>query len=153
QRLRYRRIVDLTMPMTPVADHVDDDVAAKPVAELQRDPRHTNHGVHVLCIHMENWNALPPGQLGRETRGMQLLRYRGKSNQIVHDHVQRSTNTVRGNIGEIQSLSNDALPRECAVAVNQEWQKFLISALAGTVLLGARAADCNRIHGLEVTRI
>src|SRR5215472_2469357 len=128
-------------PVPAIADHVDDHIAAELVAVLEREASHADNGIDVLGVHVKNWDALPTRQLCREARGMELLINRRESDQVVDDDVQSSAHAVGRNIGKVQGFGKHALAGKCAIAVYQQWQKFLTAAFTGTILLGARTAD------------
>ena len=106
--------------MPAIADHVNHNVAAEFVTELQRDPRHANDCIHVFSVDVENRNTLAPRQLSSKARRMQLLRDRGESDQVVDDDVQRTADAVGWNVSKIERLSENPLPGECAIPMYQQ---------------------------------
>ena len=53
-RLRDSRVVHFAVPVTTVAEQVDDDIGSECVAVFEREARNANDSVGVLCIHMED---------------------------------------------------------------------------------------------------
>src|ERR1700686_525046 len=153
ERLRHGGIVDFAMPVTPVADEIDDHVCTKFVAVLGGDSRYANYGIHVFAIHMENWNRLPPRQLRREARGMLFAAVGGESDQVVDDDVNRSAYRKTAQVGIGHGLRGHALAGESSVPVHENRQILFLSAYTGAVLFGASASHRNRIDGFEVARV
>ena len=71
--LGYGRIIDLAVPVAPIADQINHDIAAEGVAIFDCQSPHAQNGIHILAIHMENRNALSSRKLSCETRGMEFL--------------------------------------------------------------------------------
>src|SRR5712692_5030038 len=139
--------------MTAIADHVHDHVAAEGVAVFECHPAHAHHSVNIFGVHVEDGNGLAPGDLRGKARRMQFRRHRGEAKQVVDDHVHGAAHGVRGKVGVIQRLSQDALAGKCAVAVHQQRKIFLRSAFSGAVLLGASTSHGDRVHSFKVAGI
>ena len=77
----------------------------------------------------------------------------GEAHQVIHDDVDRAAHGVAREVGVIHRLSRDALSGKRRVAVHQQRKIFRLAALAGAVLLGARASHRDRIDRLEVAGI
>ena len=84
---------------------------------------------------------------------MQFLRNRGEPDQVVHDNVHRAANTVGRDVRKIECLGKNTLSGECAIAMDQQWQKLLASAFACPVLLCASAAHGDWINRLKMARV
>src|SRR3954447_17445981 len=84
---------------------------------------------------------------------MQFLRNRGEPDQVVHDNVHRTANTVGRDVRKIECLGKYTLSGECAIAMDQQWQKLLASAFACAVLLCASAAHGDWINRLKMARV
>src|ERR1700685_3273556 len=84
---------------------------------------------------------------------MRLAWHGGKSNQIVCDDMNGSTDRVSRQVSEIQSLSYDALSRESSVAMHQQRQIFLGSMLSDPIMLGPGAANGHRINRFQMAGI
>ena len=125
QRLGDGRVIDFAVPVAAIADQVDHHVALPGVAIVERQAAHADHRVHIFRIHVKDRNRLPAGQLRRKTRGVLLAVQGGEAKQIVGDDVHRAAHGVALQVGQIQGLGHDALPREGRIAVDQQRQEFL----------------------------
>jgi hypothetical protein len=153
ERLGDGRIVHFAVAMATVADHVHHHVAAESVSVFQGYAADAHYRVHVFGIHVEDGNGLAAGDLSGEARGVFLVVQGGKAQQVIGDDVDGPANRITLEISEIDGLSYDALAGKCGVAVNQQWEIFLLATLAGAVLLGPGAANRDRIHCLQMTGI
>ena len=57
QRLRRRRFVGLVVAMAAVADQVDDDVLAEPLAEVEGELGAEHHRFGVVAVHVQHRRA------------------------------------------------------------------------------------------------
>src|SRR5258708_7974133 len=76
-----------------------------------------------------------------------------EAQEIVDDHVNGSADGVAGKIRIVHGLGEDALSGESGVTVYEEWKIFFASAFSSAVLLGAGAADSDRIDGFEMAGV
>src|SRR6516225_4086159 len=72
---------------------------------------------------------------------------------IVHDDVQRSTDSVRIELTEIQRFLDDAFAYECRVTVDQNDEAMGSFGIMRAILLGAHPSERHRIHKLEMAGI
>src|SRR6267378_2774895 len=93
-RLGDSGIVHFAMTVAPVADDIDDHVAAKLSAVVGGQLAYAHDGVRIFAIDVKHRNILALGNIRGESRGLFLLGPRGKANQIVDDDVDCSTNGV-----------------------------------------------------------
>ena len=133
------RIIDFTVAVTAVADHVHDYVASELVAVLHRAMRATRTTASTSSpltwkIGM-SWRRAS----WRQTRRMQLAGKRGEADQVVDDDVHRTPDAEPGNLRIVQSFGKDALAGERPVAVHQQRQIFSRAVYPGAILLGAGA--------------
>src|SRR5262245_60998208 len=68
ERLRDGRVIDFAVPVPAIADHVDDDIAAKLVAVFESETSYADDCIHVLGVDVKYWDALPTRQLRGEAR-------------------------------------------------------------------------------------
>ena len=153
QRLSDGWIVDLAMAVAAIADQVDHDVAAKFVTILGGDPSDAENGIDILAVDVKNRNRLPPRELRRKSRRMFFAGVGGKSDQVVHDDVDRPTNGITCEVGVIQSLGGDALSSERGIAVDEHREILRPAAVSRTVLLGTRTSNGDGIDCLQMARI
>ena len=153
QRLSDGGVVDFAVAVAAVADQVDDNVGAEPVAVFGGDAGDADYGVYIFAIDVEDGNRLAARDAGGEARGVLFDIAGGESEQIVDDDMNRAADGIAGKVGVIHGFGEDALSGESGIAVNQEREIFFASAFAGAVLLGARAADGDGIDGFEMAGI
>ena len=53
-RLGERRLVAFVVPETPIGIHVDDNVAAKLLAKIERELAHLHAGERIVAVYMED---------------------------------------------------------------------------------------------------
>src|SRR5579872_5359762 len=92
KRLRDCRIVDLTVPMAPVTDQVDDDVGAEFIAIFGGNAGDANDRVNVFGIDVEDWNRLAASNASGKARGVLFGVASGEAEKIVDDHVNGAAN-------------------------------------------------------------
>ncbi len=68
QRLRERRLVALVVAVAAVADHVDDDVAAERLAEVERQLGDVDARLGVLAVDVEDRHLDHLGDVGAVAR-------------------------------------------------------------------------------------
>ena len=68
QWLRDRGVINFAVAVSAIANHVDDNIAAKRVPVLKGDAADANHSVDVLGVHMKYRNTLPACQLRSKAR-------------------------------------------------------------------------------------
>src|SRR5438270_9916307 len=137
QRLGHCGIVDFTMSMSPIANEINDDVAAEGISVIEGHAGDAHDGIHILAVHMENRNRLPLGNIGCKTRRVQLARKGGEAQRVVDNDMNRAAHSVAFEIGEIERFGPHALAGKSRVTMNQQWKKLPGSAFTGTILLGA----------------
>ena len=81
------------------------------------------------------------------------LGIRGEAEQVVDDDVDGAANRVAAQIGKVQRLRGDSLPREGRVAMHQDGQYLGLAVAAQSRLLGARTAQRDGIDGLQMAGI
>ncbi len=152
-RLGDGRIVHFGVTMTPEADEIDHHVGAELVAIFERHAAGAHHRVGILAVDVKDGNRQALGQIGREAAGIGIGRIGGKSDEVVDDDVHRSADVVAAQVGEVQRLRRDSLPRKGGVAVHENGQHFEFAVAPDARLLGARAAQRHRIDRLQVAGV
>ena len=105
------------MAEPPVAEHVDNDVAAELLAELGGDLDHENRGLGIVSVHVEDRGLHHEGAVGRIGRGAAVLRRRGEADLVVDDEVQAAPGPVAPGPGDGEAFGHHALAGEGGVAV------------------------------------
>jgi hypothetical protein len=146
-------IVYLAVTVATVADEVDDDVGVELVAILGGEGGDAYHGSGVFRVDVEDGDGQATGEVGREARGVGLLRLRGKSDEVVDDDVNAAADRVAVDAGEVHGLGPDALASEGCVAVDDDGQDAIDSVSAVAILASAGAAHCHRVDGFEVAGV
>ena len=96
QRLGDGRVVHLAVAVAAVTDQVDDHIGVERVAVFDRHRGHTNGGLGILCVHVEDGNRQPFADIGGEARRVALLGVGGKADQIVHDDLDGAAHGKAG---------------------------------------------------------
>src|ERR1700704_547268 len=145
-RLGDSGIVDFAMTVAPVADDIDDHVAAKLSTVVGGQLAYAHDGVRVFAVDVKDRNILALGDVRSEPRRLFLLWPGSKANQIVDDDVDCSANGVGLQICQIERLCPDALACEGSVAVHHNGHDFCRAAGAVPSLLGAHTSHG---HGID----
>ena len=153
QRLRDGGIVDFAVAVAAIADEVDDDVGAEIVAVFGGHAGDANDCVGVFGVDVEDRDGLARARCRRQSAWSALRVAGGEAEEIVDDDVNGAADGVAGKVGIVHGLGEDALSGEGGVAVNQKREISSRAAFAGAVLLGASAADGDRIDSFEVAGI
>src|SRR5882762_3213862 len=95
--------------MPPVTDEVHDHVARERLAILERHLSNTHYGVQVFSIDVENGNRLALGQRRSKARGMKLRRRGREAEQIIYDDMDRASDRIGFQIGEVHCFRPDSL--------------------------------------------
>ena len=142
QRLGVRGLVLLVVAEAPVADEIDDDVAAEVPAVGEREPDGAQRGGRVVGVHMDDRHVVALRDVARVERRAALGRVGRVADLVVRDQVQRPAGRVAGQVGEVERLGDDALAGEGGVAVDEDAERLRTGRAArsaGAVgLLGAR---------------
>ena len=153
-RLREAGLVGFVVTVTAVANDVDDDIAAKGLAELQSELRSADDLHRAIAIHMEDGRFDHLRHVGAVVGRTGVLRHRGEADLVVHDEVDRAAGAVTGKLREIQHLSDETLASESRVTMNEHRDDFLaVLCIAQRTLTGSRHAFHHGIDGFQVARI
>src|SRR5581483_1067735 len=86
-RLRVAGVVAFVMPVTPVADHVDDDVLLKLLPVVESNLRDADSSFGIVAIDMENRRLHAASYVGRVRRRAGLVRKRREPDLVIDDQV------------------------------------------------------------------
>jgi hypothetical protein len=108
------------VPVSPVADQVDHDVALPllPVGHRETDRR--NARLDVVGVHVDDRHVVALRHVGRVRRRARLLRVGREPHLIVGDDVDRAACGVPLERQQVERLGNHALGGERRVAVQQQ---------------------------------
>ena len=94
ERLRVRRLVALVVALPAVADEVDDDVAAEPAPEGQREPDRRDRRLRVVGVDVDDRHVEALREVARVARRAPVGRIRREPDLVVRDQVQRAAGRV-----------------------------------------------------------
>ena len=100
------------MTAPTVADEVDDDVLFECLSELEGKLCHTNHGLWVIAVHVEDWNLDSLRDVGRVGHRTCLAWRGGEANLVVDHDVDGSANLVAAKLRHVENLEDDSLTGE-----------------------------------------
>ena len=82
------------VPVAPVADEIDQEVALESGAILPRQPCRLEARRGIVGIDVHDWDLEPAGQPARVTRAVGLVWSRRETELVVRDDVNRSAGVV-----------------------------------------------------------
>src|SRR5208283_3156363 len=161
-RLGDGGIIHFAVPVTSVANEVNDHIRTKLRAIIRSETAHAHHGIGILGIDVEDGNALAAGDAGGVAGRVFLDGLGGEADQVVDDDVDGTTDRVSRKVSEVERFRPNALAGEGGVAVHDDApnlvENFLraidlrpVDAVAG--LLGAGTTHSHRIDGFQVAGI
>ncbi len=152
--LRRGRLVGLVVTEAPVGDEVDHDVLVEHLPVAQREPDRSDRGFRIVAVHVEHGRLDHLRDVGAVRRRAAVARIARREADLIVDHeVHGAARVERARLRELERLRDDALARECRVAVDQHGQHLLAERIAAPVLARAHRALDDRIHDLEVRRV
>src|SRR6266851_285358 len=153
QRLSDCGIVNFAVTVAAVADQIDHNIGAELVAIFGGQAGDTDNGVHIFSVDVEDGDRLAARDAGGKARGVLFEIAGGESEQVVDDHVNGAADGVAGKVGIVHGFGEDALSGESGVAVDKQRKVLFAATFAGAILLGAGAADGDRIDRFQVAGI
>ena len=84
---------------------------------------------------------------------MQIFGAGGKADQVVADYMNGSADIIGLKPGEVQRFREDPLPGKGSIAVQLDGQIFCAAGVMVAGLLGAGAAEHDRVNRLKVAGI
>ncbi len=145
--LRERRLVAFVVPVAPVPDEVDQEIALEFLAIREREPRGGDARLRVVRVHMDDGNLERAGQAAGVERAVRVVWIRREADLVVRDDVNRAAGRIAGESMEIQRLGDHALAGKRGVAVNQDRQHRVRIELDGPGPVGRGA--CGAGHAFE----
>ncbi len=135
QRLGECRFVTLVVPPAAEAVHVDDHVASKRVAEIQRQVDHLGHRLRIFAVDVKDGDLQHLGHVGGVTARTTFLGRRGEADLIVHDDVDGTAHLVTGQLAQVERFLHDPFTGESGVAVDQHGHTDFALRVAEAILL------------------
>jgi hypothetical protein len=112
QRLRERGFVALVVTVAPVADEIDDDVAAEAPAEGERKPDRRDRRFRIVGVDVDDRRVEALRQVARVPGRAPVGRVGGEADLVVSDQVQRAAGRVADEVLKVERLGDDALAGE-----------------------------------------
>ena len=152
-RLGEAGLIALVVPVTPVADHVDDHILAERRPEVERQLGDGDHGLRVLAVDVEDRHLDHLGDVGA-VRGRPPLAGRGgEADLVVHHDMDGAAGLVTRELREVQRLGDQALAGEGRIAVDQDRQAQPAIPVLEPPLLGPHPPLDDRVDRLEMARV
>ena len=152
--LRGHGIVGLVVPVTAVAEDVDDHVAFECLAKLQRQFGDKAHRDRVVAVHVEYRGLDHLRHVRAILRRARVGGQRGETDLVVHDEVDCPADAVALELRHVQRLRDHALPGKRGVAVDEHGQHFraLLRVLEDALPRAGHAHD-HGVHRFEMARV
>ena len=152
-RLGERGLVALVVAEAAVADHVDDDVLAERLAEVERHLHDAHARLGVVAVDVEDRRLHHLGDVGGVHARPAELGRGGEAELVVHHDVDGAADLVAGHLAQVERLGDHALTRERGVTVHEDGEHVAALAVVDPVALGAGHALDHGVDRLEVARV
>src|SRR5881296_3354815 len=152
-RLREGRIIELVVPVTAVADEVDEDVLLEALAEADGEAGRLHRGLGVVAVHVEDGRLDDLGDVARVGGEAVRLGRRREADLVVDDDVHRAARAVAVELGEPERLGHHSLTGESRIAVHEDGHDAGVLGVVQVLLLGAHHALDDRVDRLEMARV
>ncbi len=150
-RVGEHGLIALVMAEPAIAEDVQHHVLVKLLTEFGGDPGRVDDGLGIIAVDVEDRRLDHQRDIGRIGRGAAEMRRGGKADLVVHDDMDRAAGAVAADARKLQAFRHHALAGEGRVAVQQDRQhRGAGLAVAQLVLLGARLAQHDRVHRLQM---
>ena len=158
QRLRERRLVAFVVPVAPVSDQIDQEVALEALAIGERQPRRLDAGFRIVGVDVHDRDLEPARETARVRRAVNVLGTGGEPELVVDDDVNRAAGRIPRQPAQVQRLRDDALPWKRRVPMNQDRHAARRIEPRRTAAVHARARRArhpldDRIDRFEVARV
>ncbi len=98
-RLRERRLVPFVVPVSAIADQVDQEVALELRAIRKRQPRDLDARLRIVRVDVDDRDLEPARQTARVRRAVGVLGARREPELVVDDDVDRAAGAVAREVG------------------------------------------------------
>ena len=154
QRLGCARLVGFVVAVTAVAYQVDEDITFKGVTEIERQTRHESDRFRVIRVHVENRRLNHLTDVGTVRCRTRIQRVRRSEAHLVVDNDANGTaHFVTTRFRHVQGFLNHALPGNCRITVNGDWQDFIAARLVQTIQTCTYGTDNHRANDFQVRRV
>ena len=142
------------MAVPAVANHVDDDVFAERLPEVERELGDVDDRLRVFAVDVEDRHLDHLGDVGAITGRSALVGGGREADLVVHDDVDCSAGAIARQLGEVQGLGHQSLAGEGGIAVDQDRDaEPAVLVLEPACCLAYIAPFDDGVDGLEVARI
>ena len=152
-RLGVAGIVGLVVAVPAVADHVDDDILLKPLAELVGEAGDVGAGFRIVPVDVEDRGVDGAGDIGGVDGAAAVVGAGGEADLVVDDQMDGAAGGVAVELGHVERFGNNTLAGEGGVAVDQQRNDAFALEVTEAILLGTDNAFDNRIDGFQVRRV
>ena len=153
-RLGDGGLVRLVMPVTAVADQVNDHVPVELHPVIDRQPRDEDHRLRIVAVHMEHRRLDHVGDIGTVQGGSGVERVAGgEADLVVDDDVQRAPGGVGPGFRHVQRFHHHALAGKGRVAVDQDGHHLVLAVVRPAILAGAHRTLDDRIDDFQMRGI
>ena len=99
---------------------------------------------------MENGNRQPLGEVRGKTGRVRFFGVGGKAEQVVYDDLDRASDVITGDAGEVEGFGPDALAGEGRIAMQDHGQNGAFAVFPSTLLAGTGTAHHHGIDRFEM---
>lgn len=155
QGLREHGLIELVVTHLSVANEVDDNIFAESLSVLSSNFEGLGDVFHAVGIDVENGGINGLCNIGSVDTRSGAIRSGRKSNLVVDDDMESSTDGVVLEILHLEALENDTLTSHSGVTVDDNRDNLLTVFLRSTqeVLLSAGSSSHDRVHSFEMRRV
>jgi hypothetical protein len=152
-RLGEHRLVAFIVPEPAIAEDVDDDVLVELLAKFGRHLGGMDHRLGVVAIDVKDRRLDHQCDIGGIGRGSRIVRRGGEPDLVVHHQMDGAAGPVAAQTRQAKALGDNALAGKGGVAMQQHRQDPGSVGVAGLVLLGARLAQHDGVHRLQMAGV
>lgn len=132
------------MAVTAVAEEVNEHVALKGVTEVQRQTGNESNGFRVIRVYVEDWRLNHFTDVGavrveRASSGLEVVKP-----TVVDYDANGTAHFITTRFRHVQGFLNHALPCDCRITVNGDWQHFIAARLVQTIQTRTHGTDNHR---------
>ena len=152
QGLRERRLIALVVPVTAIAEHVNDNGVLEFLPKLGRHFGGKHHRFRIIAVGMKDRRLDHLGDVRGIRRGARITRIGSEPDLIVDDEMHRAAGAVAAQSRQAEALGDDPLARKGGISGDQERHHHgaVLARGAELVLLGAHLAEHDRVDDLQM---
>mmetsp|Transcript_9705 Transcript_9705/g.32459 ORF Transcript_9705/g.32459 Transcript_9705/m.32459 type:complete len:488 (+) Transcript_9705:1026-2489(+) len=153
QRLSEGRLVQLVVPMSPVANNVHHTVLVKGLSPFRSDPADVDHGLDVIAVDVEDRRLDTLGYVGAVVGRSGGTRVSGEPDHVVDDDVDCAPSCICWDLRQLHHFCYNPLTTEGSVTMQQHSHDSLHLLVVDEELLRPRLPYDDRVHSLQVRRV